>query len=166
MDYRNYTFETERALRRPGFGQQRNVTTRRRPVQRRLWPNLPPVPTPLPFTAETYALDQLLSQVDNSFATSFYQPFTGAAGSFPGLSGLLKIGISDLFEDIKWVGGIRLAGSLQNSTFVVSHKNLERKVDREWIIERQGNEGVECRTGRLDPDAHPRRALPTDPSFF
>ena len=92
------------------------------------------------------------------------QPFTGASGSFPGLSGLLKIGVSDLFEDFKWIGGIRLAGSLQNSTFVVSHKNLERKVDREWIIERQGNEGVSSDLGALTRThthaVHYRRTIP------
>jgi len=160
VDYRNYTFETERALRSPD--EDRNVTPGEGqssgPVA-----NLPPVPTPLPYR-RNFALDQLLSQVDNSFATSFYQPFTGAAGSFPGLSGLLKIGISDLFEDIKWVGGMRLAGSLQNSTFVVSHKNLERKVDREWIIERQGNEGVNSELGALTRThthaVHYRRTIP------
>ena len=68
------------------------------------------------------------------------------------------------FEDFKWIGGIRLAGSLQNSTFVVSHKNLERKVDREWIIERQGNEGVTADLGALTRThthaVHYRRTIP------
>ena len=48
--------------------------------------------------------DQVLSQVDNTFATSFYQPFAGPASSFPGLSGLIKIAASDLHENRKWVG--------------------------------------------------------------
>ena len=105
---------------------------------------MPDIPTPLPYRTN-YAVDELLSQVDNTFATSFYQPFAGPASSFPGLSGLIKIGASDLHENRKWVGGVRLAGNLQNSTFVLSHQDLERKVDRQWIIERQGNE-------RLNPD--------------
>lgn len=109
-------------------------------------------------------MDQLMSQVDNSFATSFYQPFSGAASSFPGLSGLLKIGISDLFEDKKWIGGVRLAGSLENSTFMLAHRDLERKVDREWIIERQGTEGFNSEIGALTRThthaVHYRRTVP------
>ena len=160
VDYRNYTFESERALGSPDLDRGGAPPDGVSPMAAA---NLPRVPTPLPYR-KNYALDQLLSQVDNSFATSFYQPFTGASGSFPGLSGLLKIGVSDLFEDFKWIGGIRLAGSLQNSTFVVSHKNLERKVDREWIIERQGNEGVSSDLGALTRThthaVHYRRTIP------
>jgi len=159
VDYRNYTFESERSLGAANASAPRQTSTAgvETPV------NLPPVATPLPYR-KNYAVDQLLSQVDNSFATSFYQPFSGAATSFPGLSGLLKIGISDLFEDSKWIGGMRLAGSLQNSTFVVANKNLERKVDREWIIERQGNEGVNSDLGALTRThthaVHYRRTIP------
>lgn len=159
VDYRNYIFESERRralddLVLDGASPVSNVE---------MAATLPPVPTPLPHR-RNYAVDQLLSQVDNSFATSFYQPFTGAAGSFPGLSSLIKIGVSDLFEDNKWIGGVRLAGSLQNSTFVLANRNLERKVDREWVFERMGNEGVDSELGALTRThthaVHYRRTLP------
>ena len=142
VDYQRYTFESERvpvaAVPSTGSPSSRICP---RPDHRR-----PPARHPdcLPYRTN-YAVDELLSQVDNTFATSFYQPFAGPASSFPGLSGLIKIGASDLHENRKWVGGVRLAGSLENSTFVLSHQDLERKVDRQWIIERQGNE-------RLNPD--------------
>lgn len=159
VDYRNYTFESERQLRpteggAPGSGHEDSGTAAA---------PLPVLPTPLPYR-RNYAVDQLLSQVDNSFATSFYQPFSGPANSFPGMSGLLKIGLSDLFEDSKWIGGVRLAGSLENSTFVLCHKDLAPKVDREWIIERQGTEGVNAELGALTRThthaVHYRRTVP------
>lgn len=158
-DYRDYTFEFEREQGRsePAEG-SRNAGGQGNQAD----PGIP-MPTPLPYR-RNYAVDQLLSQVDNSFATSFYQPFSNPSASFPGMSGLLKIGISDLFEDKKWIGGVRLAGSLENSTFVVSHRDLERKVDREWIIERQGNEGINAELGALTRThthaIHYRRTIP------
>ena len=159
VDYSNYTFEAERKLGGDDLGPVGQGEGAASSPSR----TLPPIASPLPHR-KNYAVDQLLSQVDNSFATSFYQPFTGAAGSFPGLSGLLKIGISDLFENSKWIGGMRLAGSLQNSTFVMMHRDLERKVDRDWIIERQGNEGIDAELGALTRThthaVHYRRTIP------
>jgi hypothetical protein len=143
VDFRNYTFESERNAPR-AMPQAPSDQGPADPGRMASAAPMPDIPTPLPYRTN-YAVDELLSQVDNTFATSFYQPFAGPASSFPGLSGLIKIGASDLHENRKWVGGVRLAGSLQNSTFVLSHQDLERKVDRQWIIERQGNE-------RLNPD--------------
>ncbi len=143
VDYQRYTFESERVP--VAASTSTGGPSGRTPQANRTTSGpLPDIPTPLPYRTN-YAVDELLSQVDNTFATSFYQPFAGPASSFPGLSGLIKIGASDLHENRKWVGGVRLAGSLENSTFVLSHQDLERKVDRQWIIERQGNE-------RLNPD--------------
>ena len=160
VDYQQYRFDNERPAS--------NVPRTPAPsgsgaaVEETALP-LPDIATPLPHRTN-YAVDQLLSQVDNTFATSFYQPFAGPSASFPGLSGLLKIGASDLHENRKWVGGIRLAGSLQNSTMVLSHQDLERKVDRQWIIERQGNERIDNDLGALTRihthAVHYRRTIP------
>ena len=155
VDYQRYTFESERISPVP--------TAPSSPDAEPAQIDLPDLPSPLPYRTN-YAVDQVLSQVDNTFATSFYQPFSGPGSSFPGLSGLIKIGASDLHENRKWVGGMRLAGSLQNSTFVLSHQDLERKVDRHWIIERQGNEGLDNDLGALTRThthaIHYRRTLP------
>lgn len=155
VDYQRYTFESERVNPMP------QPTAAPTPSAEAI--DLPALPSPLPYRTN-YAVDQVLSQVDNTFATSFYQPFTGPASSFPGLSGLIKIAASDLHENRKWVGGMRLAGSLQNSTFVLSHQDLERKVDRQWIIERQGNEGLDNTLGALTRThthaVHYRRTIP------
>lgn len=155
VDYQRYTFEAERVQPIP----QSPTSSPSAPSAI----DLPKLPAPLPYRTN-YAVDQVLSQVDNTFATSFYQPFSGPASSFPGLSGLIKVAASDLHENRKWVGGMRLAGSLQNSTFVLSHQDLERKVDRQWIIERQGNEGLDNEQGALTRThthaVHYRRTIP------
>lgn len=161
VDYAQYVFEFEREKARLSSTQPTAsaVSDRTESVPA----SLPTIPSPLPYRTN-YAVDQLLSQVDNTFATSFYQPFSGPSSSFPGLSGLIKIGASDLHENRKWVGGVRLAGSLENSTFVLSHQDLERKVDRQWIIERQGNEGLNSEIGALTRThthaVHYRRTIP------
>ena len=160
VDYRQYAFESDRVA---GFENKREATNGTGTSGRASTAPLPDIPSPLPYRTN-YAVDQLLSQVDNTFATSFYQPFAGPASSFPGLSGLIKIGASDLHENRKWVGGVRLAGSLENSTFVLSHQDLERKVDRQWIIERQGNErlnnDLDALTRTHTHAVHYRRTIP------
>ena len=51
----------------------------------------------------------MVTQVDNTYSNQFYQPFTGPNSLNPGLSALTRMGVSDLFEDHKIVGGFRLA---------------------------------------------------------
>ena len=162
VDFRNYTFESERSTEVELHSKETKVAgvANERP---RFAAPLPDIPSPMPYRTN-YAVDEILSQVDNTFATSFYQPFSGPGSSFPGLSGLIKIGASDLHENRKWVGGLRLAGSLENSTFLMSHQDLERKVDRQWIIERQGNErlnsDLDALTRTHTHAVHYRRTVP------
>lgn len=84
-----------------------------------------------------FATDYVLSQVDNVFNNQFYQNFTGPSSMFPGLSGLVKLGISDLFEDYKIVGGFRLSGSLDNNDYGISFQNLRKRIDKSISFQRQ-----------------------------
>lgn len=84
-----------------------------------------------------FATDYVLSQVDNSFTNAFYQKFTSPTSINPGISGLIKFGLSDLFEDYKLVGGVRLAFDLQNNDFGASFENLKGRVDKRLTIQRQ-----------------------------
>lgn len=85
-----------------------------------------------------FATDYVLSQIDNSFANQFYQSFTGPTSVSPGISGLVKLGISDLFEDYKIVGGFRLSGNLENNDYGLSFTNLSGRLDRTTTFQRQG----------------------------
>ena len=90
-----------------------------------------------------FTTDEVLTQVDNSFANGFYQfaprdpPISGADNLNPGLSAVTKMAISDLFEDHKIVGGYRLALDLNNNDWLFQYTNLKYRVDREITFQRQ-----------------------------
>ncbi|MCB0760805.1 MAG: hypothetical protein KDC12_04715 [Flavobacteriales bacterium] len=89
-----------------------------------------------------FATDYVLSQVTNAFANQFYQTYTGPGSAVPGLSGMIKLGASDLFEDYKVVGGFRLSGSLENSDYGLSFENLKGRLDKRITFQRQGNRQI------------------------
>jgi len=84
-----------------------------------------------------FTTDKVLAQLDNTFMAEFYQPLSGADALNPGLSGLIQMGVSDLFEDYKIVGGFRLAGNFDNNTFMISGEDLTRRTDRRIQLFRQ-----------------------------
>jgi len=84
-----------------------------------------------------FATDYILTQVDNSFTNAFYQNYSGPTSITPGLSGLVKLGMSDLFEDYKIVGGFRLSGNLMNNDYGMSFENLSSRVDKKLMFQRQ-----------------------------
>jgi hypothetical protein len=87
----------------------------------------------------TYFTDYVVTQVDNNFTNLSYQPFMGGMGFFnPGMNGLFKIGISDLFEDRKIVGGIRLSPSFTANEYILSYEDLTKRIDRQFIFQRRG----------------------------
>lgn len=90
-----------------------------------------------------FATDFVLSQVDNSFTNAFYQRFTSPTSINPGISGLVKFGLSDLFEDYKLVGGARLAFDLQNNDFGISLENLRSRWDKKIMLQRQAQESFD-----------------------
>lgn len=87
-----------------------------------------------------FATDYVLTQVDNSFTSPFYQNFTGPTSVLPGVSGLIKLGMSDLFEDYKVVGGFRLSVNLENNDYGISFENLRGKVDKKLTFFRQSQQ--------------------------
>jgi hypothetical protein len=84
----------------------------------------------------------VLTQVDNSFSNPFYQNFSSPTSITPGVSGLIKLGISDLFENYKIVGGFRLALDLQNNDYGITLENLTNRVDKKLTLMRQSQEVV------------------------
>ncbi len=89
-----------------------------------------------------FAIDGVVTQVDNSFSNQFYQPFTGPNALNPGLSGLTRMGVSDLFEDHKIVGGFRLALDLNNNDYLLAYENLKRRLDKRISFQRQAYQGL------------------------
>lgn len=88
-----------------------------------------------------FATDEVLTQLDNSYDSQFYQPLVGPDALNPGLSGLTRMAISDLFEDYKITGGFRLALDLNNNAYLLKYANLRKRLDKEIILQRQATQG-------------------------
>ncbi len=88
-----------------------------------------------------YSVDYVVSQLDNSFLNSSYQKFTGGGSPIylnPGLNAFFKVGLSDLFEDYRIVGGVRFSGDLNNNEFFLSYENRMNNLDKQLVLHRQG----------------------------
>jgi Tol biopolymer transport system component len=87
-----------------------------------------------------YSTEYVVSQLDNSFLNAGYQRFTGGSAPVylnPGFTGLIKIGMTDLLEDHKLVGGVRLSGDLKNNEYVLYYENRTRRWDKSLMLHRQ-----------------------------
>lgn len=87
--------------------------------------------------------EYVVTQLDNAFVNSTYQTFTGG-GSFnnPGLNGFFKMGITDILDDYKVVGGFRLTGNLNTNEVFLSAQNFKRRLDKQLVFHRQSIEDV------------------------
>jgi hypothetical protein len=80
----------------------------------------------------------LVNQVDFGFLNSSYQAYTGGPFYFnPGFNVLFKVGINDLFEDYKVVGGVRFAGNFDSNEYLLSFEDLKSRWDKQIIFHRQ-----------------------------
>ena len=100
-----------------------------------------------------FSISQLVTQVDFSYLNQSYQPFSvtlnpGSDGNIPGLdikptyaspglSPTIKLGISDLMEDYRLVGGFRISLDLVNKEYFVSFANLKKRLDKEFVFQRR-----------------------------
>lgn len=89
-----------------------------------------------------FATDEVLTQLGNTYNNQFYQPLTGPGAINPGLSGMISMAASDLFEDHKIIGGFRLALDLNNNDYMLRYANLKRRMDKEVIFQRQAIQGI------------------------
>lgn len=89
------------------------------------------------FTSFYY--NQFVSQVDFSFLNTSYQTFSGVSGGYynPGMSGLFKIGTSDLFEDYKITGTFRIPLDLNSVEYLISIENLKKRIDKQLVFHKQ-----------------------------
>jgi WD40 repeat protein len=80
----------------------------------------------------------MVSQVDFSFLNNTYQVYNSGAPYFnPGVNGLMRFGIVDLFENYRVTGGIRLSGNFDSNEYLLSIENLKGKFDKQLIFYRQ-----------------------------
>jgi Tol biopolymer transport system component len=87
-----------------------------------------------------YSVDYVVSQLDNSFLNATYQKFTGGGSPIylnPGINAFIKIGMSDLFENYRIVGGMRFSGDLNSNEYFLSYEDRMKNVDKQLILHRQ-----------------------------
>lgn len=90
-----------------------------------------------------FTANYVLTQLDNNLLNETYQAYTGGAVYFyPGLNALFKIGVNDLFDDYRMVGGFRLSGNLNSNEYYASYENLKHRLDKKISFYRQAREDL------------------------
>ncbi|MCX6278786.1 MAG: hypothetical protein NT004_11915 [Bacteroidetes bacterium] len=90
-----------------------------------------------------YYIDQMVTQIDFTYLNFAYQPFTGGSTPVfinPGLNALFMVGVSDLMEDYRISGGVRLNVSLINNEYLFSFGNYRRRLDHQIVFHRKAVE--------------------------
>jgi len=86
-----------------------------------------------------YFVNDMITQIDFNYINYSYQPFTGGGGPIylnPGFNVFLQMGVNDLMEDHRFVGGVRLNFSLENNEYLFSYSNLKKRLDKEIVFHR------------------------------
>jgi len=82
-----------------------------------------------------YFVDYAVTGFNNTVFGTRYQPYAGGAGPIQlsngdDFNGLIRMGTADLFEDVKFMGGFRLATSnLSNYDVLFSFMNYRKRLD-------------------------------------
>ncbi len=71
---------------------------------------------------------------NNSVLINRYQPYGGGEGpitlnSGSAINGLIRIGASDLMENIRVTGAFKLSSNLKENEWLISYQNLKRRID-------------------------------------
>jgi hypothetical protein len=99
----------------------------------------PEIPKQLNYLVE-YTVNKLVSQVDFTYLNTNYQAFSGNGYPIylkPGLNAFLRVGVSDLLENYRITGGVRLTFNLRNNEYLLSFSNLKKRLDKEFTLHRQ-----------------------------
>ncbi|RLD32552.1 MAG: hypothetical protein DRI83_10730, partial [Bacteroidetes bacterium] len=102
------------------------------------------VPKKLNYRVE-YSMNEFVTQIDFNFINMTYQPFAGGGAPIflnPGFNALFKVGMSDLLEDYRLVGGVRLNINLINNEYLFSYSNLKHRLDKEVVLHRVTVENI------------------------
>jgi WD40 repeat protein len=90
-----------------------------------------------------YYIDQMVTQIDFTYLNYAYQPFTGSSAPVfvnPGLNALFMVGVTDLMEDYRISGGIRLNVNLINNEYLFSFGNYKHRIDHQIVFHRKAVE--------------------------
>jgi hypothetical protein len=87
-----------------------------------------------PYKPKKFSVDFGSASFNNTILINRYQPYGGGAGpirlnSGSPLNGLIRLGTSDLMEDIKINGGFKIGTNLSDNEWLLNYQNLKRKLD-------------------------------------
>lgn len=100
------------------------------------------IPKRLNYRVE-YSINQTAAQLDFTSLNFFYQPFGGGGDNGInnlGLNGFFQVGMTDLLENHRIIGGFRIPLSLNNIEYLFSYANLSKRLDKEIMVVRQASE--------------------------
>ncbi len=88
-----------------------------------------------------FFFNEVTMQLDFTNLFNSYQPFMGGGPIFPnsGVNGLFNIGLTDLMEDYRIVGGMMLNMNFKNNEYLFSYSDLKHRLDKEFIFHRKPN---------------------------
>lgn len=83
--------------------------------------------------------DYFVTQFDNTVINTYYQPYQPGSAQFfnPGFNGMFKLGINDLFNDKRILGGFRVPVDLRGSDVFVAYENNTKRIDKRYQYFRQ-----------------------------
>ncbi|MCX6282205.1 MAG: hypothetical protein NTU51_09615 [Bacteroidetes bacterium] len=90
-----------------------------------------------------YSIDQMVTQIDFTYLNWAYQPFSNSSSPIyinPGFNALFLVGITDLMEDHRITGGVRLNFNLVNNEYMLSYAIFKKRLDHQIIFHRQSVE--------------------------
>ncbi len=87
-----------------------------------------------PYKPLKFSTDYVTTGFNNNVLGTKYQPYQGGNGpinltSENGLNGMVRMGVSDIMEDIKISGGFRISSNLKDNDWLFQFTNLRKRVD-------------------------------------
>ncbi|MEZ4978804.1 MAG: hypothetical protein R2772_05860 [Chitinophagales bacterium] len=88
-----------------------------------------------------FMTEDISFSLDNSLLVNSYQAFNPGNPVFnqPSLNSMIRFGITDLFEDHKIHGGIRLPFNFRGSEIYISYENFKKRWDKSLTYYRKSN---------------------------
>jgi hypothetical protein len=118
----------------------RNIVRRTNILQPDIANGIIKLPKPRNYNVE-YSVNQLVSQIDFSYLNLSYQPYLGSSGPVyqnSPTNALFVVGGTDLLEDYRILGGVRLNASLVHNEYLFGYADLKRRLDKEIYFHRTG----------------------------
>ena len=71
-----------------------------------------------------------------------YQRLSPGGYSNPGFNGIVKLGLIDVFEDYRIIGGFRYPLNFRNTEYMLSFENLKNRLDKKYLGTRRAYDEV------------------------